>query len=250
LLANEKGSVFTNVEILLSHDAPRTIDNTAAPISPGIIQWRGRALTQDGQRSGFGGRGVHRWLVIVLIVVAPCARAGDSGEVEAQVLCTDAWYRYMEDKVPTGDGQGHGPDIGSDEWRSVIEFRLGIRGKADLPARDSEALCGAIDEIVRSNGTPSEADGGTAMSSNPSYVCDKIRTGSIEAMICEDGGLSRLDRKLADVYPADARHTLCHILGMGSIPHLLLEKPVRSWSLKAGFQQQTACARLTPDTDR
>jgi len=148
---------------------------------------------------------MYRWLVIALIVAAPCALAGNSGEMipETQVLCSDAWYQYIEEKVPTGDGQGHGPDIGSDEWKSVIEFRLGIRGKPDLPARDSEAWCRAIDEIVRGGGTPSE-DGGdhgqTTMIPGPSFACDKVRSGSIEAMICEDSGLSMLDRKLADVY--------------------------------------------------
>ena len=147
---------------------------------------------------------MYRWLVIALIVVAPCARAGNSGELvqETHIPCSDAWYRYIEEQVPTGDGQGHGPDTGSDEWRSVIEFRLGIRGKPDLPAHDSEAWCSAIDEIVRGGGTVSGDGGESVMPSSPSYACDKVRAGSIEAMICEDGGLSMLDRKLADVYQA------------------------------------------------
>ena len=148
---------------------------------------------------------MNRWLIIALILVSPYVLAGNSVEMEAQVLCSDAWYRYMEEKVPTGDGQGHGPDIGSDEWKSVIEFRLDIRGNPDLPARDSEAWCLAIDEIVRGSGTPSEDGGGTAMSSGPSYACEKVEAGSIEAMICEDGGLSMLDRELADVYKAAAQ---------------------------------------------
>jgi len=146
---------------------------------------------------------MNRWLLIALIVVATYAPAGDSGEMETQVPCTDAWYRYIEGHVPTGDGQGHGPDIGSDEWKSVIEFRLGIRGEPDLPARDSEAWCRAIDEIVRGSGTPSENGGDhgeTAMTFGPSYACDKVEDGSIEAMICEDDGLSLLDRTLDDVY--------------------------------------------------
>lgn len=151
-----------------------------------------------------GGCVMNSWLVIVLIVVASCALAGNSEVVkpETRVLCTDAWYRFMDEKVPTGDGQGHGPDIGSDEWKSVIEFRLGIRGNPDLPARDSEAWCRAIDEIVQRSSTSSEDGDDTAMTSGPSYACDKVQAGSIEAMICEDGGLSKLDRKLADVYRA------------------------------------------------
>jgi len=147
---------------------------------------------------------MYRWLVIALIVVAACVQAGNSGELvpETRVTCTDSWYRYIEEQVTTGDGQGHGPDIGSDEWKSVIEFRLGIRGKPDLPARNSEDWCIAIDGIVRGGGTASEDGSESAMSSGPSYACDKVGDGSIEAMICEDSGLSMLDRKLADVYQA------------------------------------------------
>ena len=149
-----------------------------------------------------------RWLVMALIVVAPCVLAGTNGEMtrETQVPCSEAWYRYMEEKVPTGDGQGHGPDIGSEEWKSVIEFRLGIRGNPELPARGTEAWCRAIDAIVRgSGGAPSEDDGKTAMSPGPSYDCGKAGAGSIEALICADGGLSKLDRTLADVYKAASR---------------------------------------------
>jgi hypothetical protein len=51
--------------------------------------------------------------------------------------------------VTTGDGQGHGPDIGSDEWRSVVEFKLGIRGNPAVPSRASREWCHYIDEQVR-----------------------------------------------------------------------------------------------------
>jgi uncharacterized protein len=122
---------------------------------------------------------------------------------EAGVLCSDAWYRFIEEKVPTGDGQGHGPDIGSDEWKSVIEFKLGIRDQSDLPRRDSQAWCGHIDKIVQLSRTSSEGSmgvGRAAMVPGPPYSCDKVKAGNIEAMICEDMELSALDRKLYDVY--------------------------------------------------
>jgi hypothetical protein len=68
---------------------------------------------------------------------------------ESASACNAAWYRSIEAKVPTGDGQGHGPDVGSDEWKSVVEFKLGIRGDPAVPSRDSEAWCRYIDQIVR-----------------------------------------------------------------------------------------------------
>ena len=62
--------------------------------------------------------------------------------------CSDDWNRHVDQKVVTGDGQGHGPDIGSDEWQSVVEFKLGIRGQEGLPERGSDEWCRLIDEMV------------------------------------------------------------------------------------------------------
>jgi len=41
-----------------------------------------------------------------------------------------------------------------------------------------------------------------AAAQGPSYPCDKVRAGSIQALVCEDTGLSALDRQLADVFAA------------------------------------------------
>ena len=43
---------------------------------------------------------------------------------------------------------GHGPDIGSEEWKSVIEFKLGIRGNPDVPDRNSSQWCDYIDKLL------------------------------------------------------------------------------------------------------
>jgi len=41
---------------------------------------------------------------------------------------------------------------------------------------------------------------GTAVAEGPSYECSGVEAGSVEALICEDAELSRLDRQLADAY--------------------------------------------------
>ncbi len=43
---------------------------------------------------------------------------------------------------------GHGPDLGSEEWKSVVEFKLGIRDQADLPSRNSEDWCRRIEKAL------------------------------------------------------------------------------------------------------
>ena len=65
--------------------------------------------------------------------------------------CTEEWQHWVESRVTTGDGRGHGPDIGSDEWQSVVEFKLGIRGGPSVPPRNTDAWCRYIDERVRAD---------------------------------------------------------------------------------------------------
>jgi hypothetical protein len=60
--------------------------------------------------------------------------------------CSNEWYTLVEKQITSGDGQGHGPDLGSLEWRSVIEFKLGIRGSAKIPPLESEQWCGYINK--------------------------------------------------------------------------------------------------------
>ena len=63
--------------------------------------------------------------------------------------CSEAWNQQLETTLGTGDGMGHGPDIGSQEWQSVIEFKLGIRGRADVPERGSKDWCEFIDAQLK-----------------------------------------------------------------------------------------------------
>jgi uncharacterized protein len=153
---------------------------------------------------------MSRWLAMIFIVSAACAEASNDGTSgsRAGAVCSPAWYQSIEERVPTEDGQGHGPDAGSEEWKWVIEDRLGIRGKAGQPSRKSEAWCAYIDHIVRTVRTSSAetgAAGGAANAAGPSFSCDRAKAGSIEALICGDEELSALDRKLSGVYAAASR---------------------------------------------
>lgn len=60
--------------------------------------------------------------------------------------CSQPWYEQVEHQVNTGDGQGHGPDLGGQEWRSVVEFKLGIRDHADLKNLEIDDWCRYIDK--------------------------------------------------------------------------------------------------------
>ena len=83
-------------------------------------------------------------ILLLLTAQSPLLLAG----AEPGEPCSETWYQYIEAKVISGDGQGHGPDLGSDEWKGVVEFKLGIRGQDGLPSRDSQAWCDLIDQLV------------------------------------------------------------------------------------------------------
>jgi len=84
-------------------------------------------------------------LSVVLAIVSGVSFAS----VESETPCSSEWNRYVDRIVVSGDGQGHGPDLGSDEWKGVVEFRLGIRGQTGLPARASDDWCQLIDRLVQ-----------------------------------------------------------------------------------------------------
>ncbi len=90
---------------------------------------------------------MNKWIAILAVCMALSsgARAGS----EPMATCTMQWYQFVEQQLVSGDGQGHGPDLGSHEWKSVVEFRLEIRGQADLPDRNSDEWCQLIDQLVR-----------------------------------------------------------------------------------------------------
>lgn len=64
-------------------------------------------------------------------------------------FCTRQWYRLVEEKVATCDGQGHSPDLGSEEWQAVVEFKLGVHGHTSIPPRNTDDWCRSIDQLVR-----------------------------------------------------------------------------------------------------
>jgi uncharacterized protein len=152
-----------------------------------------------------------RWISAIIIFAAVYAQANDNhrSNMETEILCSDSWYRFLDDMVATGDNQGHGPDIGSDEWKSVIEFKLGIRDDPYIPDRDNEAWCHHIDQLILEKEPASlstnESLNEKMMATGPSYNCDKVKANSIEEMICRDDELSALDRKLSICYTAAAK---------------------------------------------
>ncbi len=86
-------------------------------------------------------------LILAIIFLSACTSTQTSAECpEPRSI---VWFERLEGQYHTGDGAGHGPDIGSDEWKSVIEFKLGIRDRADVPNLQSPEWCTYIDDYIK-----------------------------------------------------------------------------------------------------
>ncbi len=85
-------------------------------------------------------------LALIALALNGCSRHAVSSVSEQP--CSTGWVEAVESKIASGDGQDHGPDPGSEEWQSVVEFRLGIRGSPELPDRASSDWCLYIDRLL------------------------------------------------------------------------------------------------------
>ncbi len=137
------------------------------------------------------------WITVLIIFAAALSRAGDDRRSSrgSESLCTYSWYKFIEDKVATSDEQNHGPDVGSDEWKSVVEFKLGLRGQSDLPRRNSEAWCRDINQLVPGyspfrficDGDPAKEVIITFLQSDPSSLVAEF-DGSVALMYVQTSG--------------------------------------------------------------
>jgi hypothetical protein len=65
-----------------------------------------------------------RLAIMAALVLSGCGEARverpDGGEQ------WNRWARAVEARFPLADGQGHGPDVGSEEWSRALQQKLGI----------------------------------------------------------------------------------------------------------------------------
>lgn len=66
--------------------------------------------------------------------------------------CELTRQQLIEESLTTSDGMDHGPDIGSGEWHSVVEFKLGIRGNNDIPEHGTNDWCRHIENVLTTGG--------------------------------------------------------------------------------------------------
>ncbi len=62
---------------------------------------------------------MRKWLVASLFLLAACQSVPPVAKVGSQ-----AWLGKVDRELRVSDGQGHGPDYGSQEWCNVVHLRL------------------------------------------------------------------------------------------------------------------------------
>jgi hypothetical protein len=84
----------------------------------------------------------------LLVALMACDSTLLKGKEAVPELCSVAWYEYMEEKIAVADEHGHGPDVGSSEWRYSVEHKLGVAGSEQHPLPQSEAWCAYIQSHI------------------------------------------------------------------------------------------------------
>lgn len=84
---------------------------------------------------------IGRWAVFLLLVQVAACSSNRVDNANLSEPCAEGVILSIERKITTGDGEGHGPDIGSSEWYSVVERRLGIEGDASIPIKGTQGWC-------------------------------------------------------------------------------------------------------------
>lgn len=96
--------------------------------------------------------------IFAILVLLGCADTTDGAlDIEMQELkdsnaltpCSKAWMVFIDDSITTQDENQHGPDIGSAEWKSTIEYKLNVKNNPEVPDQNSQDWCIYVDEKMK-----------------------------------------------------------------------------------------------------
>jgi hypothetical protein len=65
-------------------------------------------------------------VLAAILAVGVLVGCGESVVDKEKGESWDQWARALEARFPVGDGQGHGPDVGSEEWARALQQKLGV----------------------------------------------------------------------------------------------------------------------------
>ena len=142
---------------------------------------------------------VRLFILILTGLISACAGPQKSSPInkleptqqapkDVKLFCSPEWFRYVESQVISSDHLGHGPDLASEEWQSVVEFKLGLQANSNVPLKNTPQWCQFIQQQLDAQRIP------------PTFSCQAKSLNIIEKEICQDQGLSNLDLKMNAVF--------------------------------------------------
>lgn len=90
----------------------------------------------------------HSKQLLILLAFSLIAACGQSPTVKGATPCSAERYASIDSAIQSADGMGHGPDIGSGEWKSVVVFKLGLQDNKAVPSPDAAEWCDFIDQHI------------------------------------------------------------------------------------------------------
>lgn len=117
-----------------------------------------------------------------------------------KIPCSMEQLLRIEAQVNSSDGVGHGPDIGSEEWKSAIEFRLGIQNNSAIPKTLNLNWCNTVDSIAKSNLNEISRLNSRQALRPPSFSCAEDNLTTVEKLICQNSELASADLVLDRTY--------------------------------------------------
>ncbi|WP_286232836.1 MliC family protein [Thalassotalea sediminis] len=142
--------------------------------------------------------------VLLLLALSACSTKQEQARVYIGQQCSATNYQLIADKVQSDDDLGHGPDIASDEWKSVIEYKLGIRDKPTTPEHTSQQWCSYILDIIEKKSLEKRQvdviNDNHVAKMTPSFDCANTQLGSAEDLVCSHQVLASLDSQLSAIY--------------------------------------------------
>ena len=81
--------------------------------------------------------------VLPFLLLAACQNVPPTTDVGSP-----AWLERVDHELRISDGQGHGPDYGSQEWCNVVHFRLHGRHAAE-PVPCDQSWMEEVDRALR-----------------------------------------------------------------------------------------------------
>ena len=85
-----------------------------------------------------------RFLSLMLLALLAACQSADS----ADSVGSFAWMERVDRQLSISDGQGHGPDYGSQEWCDVVYFRLHGQHTAE-PAPCDQKWMQEVDQAIQ-----------------------------------------------------------------------------------------------------